>query len=272
MIFVMAKLNFQEKRILEYLLGMRTGYVLDLSNQNFAQLIQDATGIDLYTKAYEIYGPSKANRLRTLWTKEDSHTVAKALDALLQWEERYPETYRSPPVNDKDRADCLAIIKRLRTSNEVDTLPILNVGNTHATFTRVRDEVKRYIDEGRFESGIDRLHTFVTQYLRLLIQKRSGTIPAENVPLHSLMGLYTKLQQSAGSPTEMTLRILRSSISTLEAFNPIRNDQSLAHPNETVIGQNEARLIFAHVIALVGFIEEYERQVEPFEEDDDIPF
>ena len=35
------------------------------------------------------------------------------------------------------------------------------------------------------------------------------------------MGSYSKLVQESASPTEMTMRILKTSISTLEAFNPI---------------------------------------------------
>ena len=268
----MAKLEYSDRQILEHVLGMKSGYVLDISNTEFGHLIYDATGIDVYGKGWDLGGTSKANRLRRLWERENSHTVAKALDALLQKEERYPETYRIPPVNDRDRADCRAIVEKLRTSTDVNALPALNVGNCHATFTLVRDEVKRYIDEGRFDSGIDRLHTFVTQYLRLLIEKRTGSAPSDSLPLHSLMGSYSKLVQESASPTEMTMRILKTSISTLEAFNPIRNDQSLAHPNDVTVQQHEARLIFAHVIALIGFIEEIERDVKSVVEDDDIPF
>ena len=87
----MAKLKFHEKQILEYVLGMKQGYVLDLSNNDFGQLVLDATGIDVYSKSYEARGTSKANRLRLLWERENAHTVAKALGVLLQREERYPE-------------------------------------------------------------------------------------------------------------------------------------------------------------------------------------
>ena len=116
------------------------------------------------------------------------------------------------------------------------------------------------------------MHTFATQYLRLLVEKRTGAIPSQTVPLHSLMGTYIKALQAVNAPTEMSLRILKTATSTLESFNPIRNGQSLAHPNDRVIGQNEARLIFAYVIALVSFIEDVERGVQPVLEDDDIPF
>lgn len=51
----------------------------------------------------------------------------------------------------------------------------------------------------------------------------------------------------------MTARILKSSISTLEAFNDVRNNQSLAHDNP-ILGYEEALLIFNHVTALLRFL------------------
>ncbi|MGO4209648.1 abortive infection family protein [Terriglobus sp. 2YAB30_2] len=274
----MANLRFDERQTLEHVLGMKSGYVLDLSNSEFSQLIFDTVAIDIYTRTYEGRGNSKANRLRELWSKEDSHTVAIVLEALLRREARHPEVYRTPPINDRDRADCQDIVSRLRSAAETDPLPLVNVGNTHVTFVQVRDEVKRYNEEGRFEVGIDRLHTFLTQYLRLLIAKRNGGAPDEGVPLHSLMGTYAKFIQKDSSPTEMAVRILRSSISTLEAFNSIRNNSSLAHPNDSVLNKHEARFVFSHVIALVRFIEEVEeiaaqRNIHAAPDpDDDIPF
>ena len=76
----------------------------------------------------------------------------------------------------------------------------------------------------------------------------------------------------------MTLRILKSSISTLEAFNKVRNNQSLAHDNP-ILNYEEALLIFNHVAASVRFLRSIERRGhdkahEPAGEatDNDIPF
>ena len=52
----------------------------------------------------------------------------------------------------------------------------------------------------------------------------------------------------------MTERILKSSISLMEAFNRVRNEQSFAHDNR-VLNYNESLLIFGHVTGLVRFIE-----------------
>jgi hypothetical protein len=75
----------------------------------------------------------------------------------------------------------------------------------------------------------------------------------------------------------MTERTLKSSISTLEAFNHVRNDHSLAHDND-VLSYDESLLIYNHVCSAIGFVEALEKRLaapakvalDPF--DDDIPF
>ena len=74
----------------------------------------------------------------------------------------------------------------------------------------------------------------------------------------------------------MTSRILRSSISVLEAFNDVRNDQSLAHDN-SVVNYDESLLMFSHVANSVRFLKSLEIRIEKTKPasdgyTDDIPF
>ena len=77
----------------------------------------------------------------------------------------------------------------------------------------------------------------------------------------------------------MTERILKSSISTLEAFNRVRNDRSFAHDNQ-ILNYDESLLIFNHVASAIRFIEAVERRISGAgkqsaslsEQEDDIPF
>jgi hypothetical protein len=55
----------------------------------------------------------------------------------------------------------------------------------------------------------------------------------------------------------MTARILKSSISVLEAFNDVRNNKSLAHDNP-ILNYDEALLIFNHVTSSVRFLRSLE--------------
>jgi hypothetical protein len=58
----------------------------------------------------------------------------------------------------------------------------------------------------------------------------------------------------------MTSRILKSSISVLEAFNDVRNNRSLAHDNP-ILGYEEA-LIFNHVASSIRFLRSVDRRPE----------
>ena len=76
----------------------------------------------------------------------------------------------------------------------------------------------------------------------------------------------------------MAARILKSSISTLEAFNDVRNNRSLAHDNP-VLHYDEALLIFNHVASSIRFLRALESRIKRqpqqvgFTDDfDDIPF
>ena len=53
----------------------------------------------------------------------------------------------------------------------------------------------------------------------------------------------------------MSERILKSAISHLEAFNDIRNTQSLAHDNR-ILGKSESMHIFKNISSLIQLVEE----------------
>ena len=92
-----------------------------------------------------------------------------------------------------------------------------------------------------------------------------------------LVGEYVKALKKKGLiESNMTERILKSSISVMEAFNKVRNEHSYAHANK-VLNYDESLLIFGHVTASIRFIETLESktkvtEVEADETHDDIPF
>lgn len=131
------------------------------------------------------------------------------------------------------------------------------------------------IDANEPEAGLDRLHTFVTKFLRLLCGKKGIAITRDK-PLHSLLGEYIKSMTAQGAiETKMTEGILKSSIANLEAFNSVRNHYSFAHDNP-VLNYEESLLIFSNVISALRFIQALERKqaadVESENSDDEFPF
>lgn len=275
----MSDLTHMEKRKFERLFGMSTGYVLNFSNSSLQAFITDVAGKNIYDKAYDNGSGSKANRLRMFWQVEPNFTVAKVLRDML--------TLASDPTSavtthDEEYGrlwmDCERIVKRLEQSGPVPEIEAINPNTLERDFAMLAKSVREAIERNEPESGLDRLHTFVTRYLRVLCEQRGITAPPDK-PLHSLMGEYIRsLRAKDEIASDMTERILKSSISTLEAFNWVRNNQSFAHPS-TVLNYEESLFVYNHITALVRFIEAIERRSrqEPPPSDsaqfaDDIPF
>ena len=78
----MSTLTSAEKVYLERILGMGSGYVLDFTNQQFAQLLK-AHSVDIYDVKYEIHGTSKAKRMQAFWENEPDRLVGQVLSEML---------------------------------------------------------------------------------------------------------------------------------------------------------------------------------------------
>lgn len=66
------------------------------------------------------------------------------------------------------------------------------------------------------------------------------------------MGEYIKAKRGI-LESNMSERILKSNISILEAFNDVRNNQSLAHDN-IVLNKIESKFIFNSVVNAIKFL------------------
>ena len=271
----MADLSILEKRQLERLLQMGDGYVLNFSNRTLQEFVSDSVGRDIYDARYAYGSGSKANVLRGFWKEEGSRRVGKLLGDLLD----YAQSECGVAADDKDLLACRRTVARLIQDGPVPELDALSAVSDKRDFEAAAKAVRDAIDHNEPEAGLDRLHTFIIKYVRSLCE-RAGLVVDRDTPLHSLFGGYVKyLGKSGVIESDMTLRILKSSISTLEAFNDVRNNRSLAHDNP-ILNYEEALLIFNHAAASVRFLRSIERQVEEHARavaqaediNDDIPF
>lgn len=252
----MSSLTFAEKRKLEKLFGMSSGYVLNFTDRTFREFVFESTGKDVYAAHYKRGSGSKANCLRGFWFEESDYVVGKLVNALLDY---YGAEGWS--TADQNYADCCFIAERLLQSAPVQDIQAITPNADGREFDALAKSVKEAIDKNEPENGLDRLHTFVVKYVRVLCEKRGITVNRDK-PLHSIFGEYVKKVRSAGLiESEMTDRILKSSISIMEAFNEVRNQHSLAHANPT-LGYSEALLIFNNVASAIRFIAALEEQAD----------
>ncbi len=269
----MSDLTNLEKRKFEQLLAMGDGYVLNFSNRTFSQFVIDSTRRNPYDARYD-HGSSKANRLRGFWRQESNGVVGELMGDMLD------HGVENDLFTGKDALleACRRIVARLLQNSPVAEADALAAISDDRDFDTVAKAVREAIEKNEPESGLDRLHTFVIKYVRTLCTQH-GVTAARDKPLHSLFGEYVKrLRDSGHVESEMAARILKSSISTLEAFNDVRNNRSLAHDNP-ILHYDEALLIFNHVASSIRFLRSVESRIQKppqhaaFSDDlEDIPF
>jgi len=270
----MSDLSNMEKRKFERLLEMGSGYVLNFSNRTFEEFVLDSTGRGIYDARYEYGSGSKANRLRAFWNAEGNPVVGKLMGDMLD----YGVEIGSLAKDNTLLEECRRIVVRLNQAGPVADLDALGAISHERDFETVAKAVREAIEKNQPEAGLDRLHTFVIKYVRSLCTARGVTVTRDKA-LHSLFGEYIKrLREGGHIESEMTSRILKTSISTLEAFNDVRNNQSLAHDNP-ILNYDEALLIFNHVASSIRFLRSLERKIQQRaqqpkapEQADDIPF
>lgn len=110
-------------------------------------------------------------------------------------------------------------------------------------------------------SAVDRLHTALHGYFRYLCDE-AGLNPAKDASLTALFKLLREghpALQEVGVHGKDLVRILQGFATVLDAVNTLRNNASVAHPNEELVGEAEAslvinatRTVFNYIVAKVG--------------------
>ena len=267
----MSDLSSIDKVKLEKMFEMEGGYVLDFSNITFREFIIDNTNIDISDGKYDYASGSKANRLKAFWAKEANYIVGKIISAFLEyWKTK--KLINHIEISQTEQAlfdDCYTIAERLKQDSIVENIDAIQPYSNDKEFSVLAKSIRESIQNNVPEEALDRLHTYVVKYTKKLCDKY-GISYDRNKPLHSLFGEYVKyLRQNRFIESEMTERILKSSISILESFNNVRNYQSLAHDNP-ILNYHESVLIFNNVSSAIKFIEAIEAEQSEVDEQDEV--
>ena len=267
----MPDLSSTDKLKLEKLLEMGSGYVLDFSNRTFQEFIIENSGIDIYDAKYEYNSGSKANRLRAFWDKEHSYIVGKLIVNLLEyWKAKKIINGIEITLAEKDLFDeCCKIAERLIKDKIVEDIDAIQPYADDQNFSVLAEKIRESIANNEPEVALDRSHTFVVKYIRRLCDKHDISYDKKK-PLHSLFGEYVKyIKQNCLVESEMSKRILKSSIGILDSFNDVRNNKSFAHDNP-ILNYHESVLIFNNISSIIKFIESIEKENSEVDDEDEI--
>jgi hypothetical protein len=269
-----SNLTVSDRRKLEKLLGMGSGYVLNFSDRTFGNFFAEYE-VEIDAERYKVIGTSKANRMRAFWDADGNHIVGRVINGLVTYgaDEQCFSQSNSALID-----HCQNIAQRLLSDQTVAEMDSLTAIADERDFEVVSAHVREAIEKNQPEGALDRLHTYFNKFIRVICQQYGIEINRDK-PMHSVFGEYVKaLRDGHHLDSLMTERILKSSISVLEAFNDVRNNKSLAHDNP-MLNYEESLLIFNHVAATIRFIKSVEAKIKSKQqektvswEDDEVPF
>ena len=100
-------------QVIERVLNMRTGYVIDFTDKTFDDFIAHEIGVDATAPRYSVDGKSKAKRLRRILPSLAGGQQAKLLRAFLEYRDSPARGEGVDLLDDEWRSSYTAIIQRL---------------------------------------------------------------------------------------------------------------------------------------------------------------
>lgn len=119
--------------------------------------------------------------------------------------------------------------------------------------------INKTIDSGKLVMGLDRLHTLMIKYIKELCLKHDIHFN-DNDRLDVIFKNYSKYIKEY-IDSDMSLTILKSSISLFSQFNNIRNNYTYAHDNK-ILNDAESKLILKNILNVKEFIDTLENNMD----------
>ena len=170
--------------------------------------------------------------------------------------ERFPlDMQNRPNTRTKQLHDeLLEISKRLEASSPV-LIPDLRINS--AIVERAIGDAEALIQSSDAVSGVDRIHTALHGYLHAVCDAKNITHAKDDSmnKLFKLLRQYHPALQNLGTRPQDIERILQSSANIMDVLNPIRNNASVAHPNEDLLNKEEAMLVINVTRSLLHYLD-----------------
>jgi hypothetical protein len=229
-------------------IGVTGGYLGDFSYRTHAEFYPEYCDLDV--DPYQFEGTTR-ERFIAILSGLAPHKQARVLRGVM---ERFPLGDGPDTRNEAARSELLRIAQRLEGSPSVPGVPLQI---TSEVVTRALDDADALIAKSGFVSAIDRVHTALHGYL-IAASESAGIAVVPDAPITVVFKELRKSHPNlttAGPRALEVDKVLNSCANILDALGPLRNRASVAHPNAALLGEDEARLVFNLVRALLTFLD-----------------
>ncbi len=178
----MGALSIKQKTILETVLDMKGGFVLDFSNASFEQFFEDL-GIDIFDERYANIGTSKANRLRAFWQLANKNEIAKSVLAFCEYIQTKQETQPNAlTVSDEQLARLRDMARELgaeraskNMESEVSSSQPSDCEMPIAIHPDIHAHIQPFMENDDYFHAVEEAYKIVREKLRELTGKERAT-------------------------------------------------------------------------------------------------
>lgn len=237
-------------KIVNRYIGVSGGYLGDFSYRSHSDFYPEYCDLDINPDQYE--GTTRLKFIEVL-KHAPPEAQAKIVRGVL---ERFPINAESKPSTRTQEVfdDLVEMAKRLENASPISAP---DPKTTSTIVERAINDVETLLQSSGAISGVDRIHTALHGYLQAVCDREKIAYVKDD----SMTKLFKLLRQShpalqnLGSRSQDIERVFQSFASILDALNPIRNNASVAHPNNNLLEKDEAMLVINVARTLLHYLD-----------------
>lgn len=223
------------------------GYLCDFSYQKHKEFYPLYCNLDINPENYT--GSTRARFQEILRTSAPA-VQARIIRGILA---KFAPSNKHPLRTQEAHDEFMKIAQRLEGTGGVST-PTL--ATTSEVVERALADAEHLIKQTGATSGVDRVHTAIHGYMRAVCDARGITYTQEatiNALFNLIRSQHPALAASGPRSDDIT-KILRAMSQVMDVLNPIRNQASVAHPNENLLEEAEAMLVINVTRSLLHYL------------------
>ena len=238
-------------KIVNCYIGVEGGYLGDFSYKSHAEFYPLYCGLEIDPSAYE--GTTR-ERFISILKSSTKDVQAKIIRGVL---EKFPlDSEEKPKTRTKDLYEELCNLAFLLEKN-ISPVCCPELQITSEVVEKTIRDVEVLLEKNGALSGVDRIHTTLDGYFRALCKKFDIAYEKKDTAskiFKTLRRQHTAFQ-NVGEYTEEIEHVLNSFANIIDKLNPIRNQGSIAHANENLLGEDEAMLVINVTRTLLQYID-----------------
>jgi Abortive infection C-terminus len=246
----MAGMTQQEAlRFIKGYIGVEDGgHLSDFTHRTLDEFYIEFCNLEIDGKPYS--GSSKREKFHKILCDSTPDTQAKIIRGILK---KCPHDPSKPFRSQQAVDELVAIAQRLEGVAGVAS-PTLEI--TSEVVERALLDAEHLIKISGATSGVDRIHTALHGYLKAICNRQriafSGD-PTINSLFRMIKDQHPAFTTTGPRADDIT-KITRAMSQVMDVLNPIRNQASVAHPNEELLEEAEAMLVINVVRSILHYL------------------